>query len=70
MSTKIPINELARRLCSATHRSDLAPGPTGGVPCAEHKRLAQLYYGLLDERSQPMVVAIWEATMDQRVKDD
>jgi hypothetical protein len=61
VSAKIPVTEFARRLCVASHRSDLAPGPTGGVPCAEHTQLAKTYYGLLDPKFKPMVAVIWQA---------
>ena len=60
MSAKIPITEFSRRLCVASHRSDLAPGPTGGVPCAEHTQLAKTYYGLLDPKFKPILAVIWE----------
>jgi hypothetical protein len=61
VSAKIPVTEFARRICAASHRSDLAPGPSGGVPCAEHSQLAKTYYGLLDPKSKPMVAVIWQA---------
>ena len=59
MSDKIPVTELARRFCIATHRSDLTPGPTAGVPCAEHSQLAKNYYGLLDPKYKALVKVIW-----------
>lgn len=59
MSGKIPVTELARRLCTASHTS-LVPGPTGGVPCAEHMQYAKQFYGLLDPKFKPMLAVLWK----------
>ena len=43
----VPMQELARRLCVANHRSDLGY-PSNEVPCSVHVREAKLYVGLTD----------------------
>lgn len=58
MPTNTPVTELARKLCAATHKAEHIPGPTGGVPCSEHRRYGQLYYGLIDTRNKTMALAL------------